>query len=136
MSRRSYITDPAHGAPAAAEGECEACIVDPAAVDAAREAVGGEQRVKALADIFGALGDPTRLRIVLALATRPLCVCDLAAVTGVTQSAVSHQLRILRGLDLVAYHREGRRAVYRLADAHVDALLRQGGEHADERVGG
>lgn len=110
-------------------------MVDEAAVVRARAAAGPPARVKAIADIFGALGDPTRLRILLALASGPLCVCDLAEVTEVSPSAVSHQLRGLRDLDLVTFQRDGRRAVYRLADDHVATLLEQGGDHADERPG-
>lgn len=74
------------------------------------------------------------MKILLALSREPLCVCDLAAITGVSASAVSHQLRILRDRDLVAFEREGRRAVYRLADAHVSMLLAQGMQHAKERA--
>ena len=84
------------------------------------------------ADIFSALSDPTRLRILRALDVGELCVCDLAAVAGVSQSAVSHQLRILRDRDLVSFRREGKRAVYRLADEHVRTLLGQGFAHARE----
>lgn len=79
------------------------------------------------------MSDPTRLRILSALACEELCVCDVAALTGVSQSAVSHQLRILRQLDLVTFERRGRRAVYRLADDHVRSLLDIGKAHADER---
>lgn len=89
-------------------------------------------RAKRTTDIFSALSDPTRFRILDALSVEELCVCDLACVTGVSQSAVSHQLRVLRDLDLVSYRREGRRAVYRLADDHVRVLIEQGLEHADE----
>lgn len=82
--------------------------------------------------IFAALADPTRVRMLLALAREPLCVCDLAGVAGVTQSAVSHQLRTLRLLDLVTWERDGKRAVYRLADDHVRVLLEIGLQHAIE----
>jgi DNA-binding transcriptional ArsR family regulator len=81
------------------------------------------------------MSDPTRLRILSALACEELCVCDIASLTGVSQSAVSHQLRLLRQLDLVAFERLGRRAVYRLADDHVRTLLEIGREHAEERGG-
>lgn len=91
------------------------------------------RRLKRMADIFSALADPTRLKILSALAERTLCVCDLAEVIGVSQSAVSHQLRLLRDRDLVAFTRDGRRAVYRLSDSHVATLLEQGREHAGER---
>ncbi len=113
--------------------ECDVVIVDEEAVAAASASLPGDLRVKALCDIFSALGDPTRLRILMALASQPLCVCDLAAVAQVSQSAASHQLRSLRDLDLVKFERQGKRAVYSLADDHVVALLAQGREHADER---
>ena len=84
--------------------------------------------------IFSAMGDPTRLRLLEALAAGERCVCDLAADSGVSQSAVSHQLRLLRDRGLVTFTREGNRAVYRLADDHVRALLVQGFAHAEEDV--
>jgi len=111
-------------------------VVDATAVARVRESLGPASSSKACSDIFGAMSDPTRLRILSALACEELCVCDVAAVTGVSQSAVSHQLRILRQLDLVAYERRGRRAVYRLADDHVRSLLDIGMAHADERAVG
>jgi DNA-binding transcriptional ArsR family regulator len=94
-----------------------------------------DPRVERTAAIFSALADPTRVRILDALGIEELCVCDLAEVCGISQSGVSHQLRLLRDLGLVAYRREGNRAVYRLADDHVLTLLAQGLEHADEVVG-
>ena len=94
------------------------------------------RELRVVAEIFGALSDPTRLRILLALAEQELCVRDLAVVARISQSGVSHQLRTLRALDLVAFRREGKRAVYRLADEHVRTLLTQGIEHASERQGG
>jgi ArsR family transcriptional regulator len=74
---------------------------------------------KALAAIYRALGDPTRLRLISALAEREFCVNDLAAALEMEQSAVSHQLGDLRALHLVRYRREGRHVFYRLDDAHV-----------------
>lgn len=88
---------------------------------------------KVLADIHDALADDTRLQILLALSSAELCVCDLAEICGISQSGVSHQLRLLRDRDLVAFRRDGKRAVYRLADEHVSALLAVGLEHAEER---
>jgi DNA-binding transcriptional ArsR family regulator len=82
--------------------------------------------------LFSAMGDPTRLRLLEALSIRELCVCDLAELSGVSQSAVSHQLRLLRELGLVAFTREANRVIYRLADDHVAVLLRQGFDHAEE----
>lgn len=82
-----------------------------------------------LAETFSAMGDPTRLRLLFALATEELCVCDLAALLGVSVSAVSHQLRLLRGLRLVKCRREGRMSYYSLDDQHVSTLLSLGLEH-------
>lgn len=82
-----------------------------------------------LAETFKALSDPTRVRIVSLLADAELCVCDLAAALHMSQSAVSHQLRTLRDLQLVRWRREGRQIFYALDDVHVCDLFRRGLEH-------
>ena len=130
MSDRSYIRE--REATDAQSDACDVVIVDESAVAHVRSGLAADWRAKRTTDIFSALSDPTRFRILNALAIRELCVCDIAAVVDVSQSAVSHQLRVLRNLDLVDYRREGRRAVYRLADEHVRTLISQGLEHADE----
>ena len=84
--------------------------------------------------LFAALGDPTRLRLLAALQAGPLCTCDLAAVLDVTESAVSHQLRGLRALRLVASDRDGRVVYHRLDDDHVAALLGVAAEHVQEEA--
>lgn len=135
MSRRSDDTRE----PGTVAGEdlarCDVESVDGEAVEIVLAATPGDRHVAALSQVFSALGDPTRLRILTALGVRELCVCDLAAVVGVSQSAVSHQLRTLRQLDLVSYRRKGKQAIYRLADDHVRTLLEQGDEHVEERLG-
>lgn len=78
------------------------------------------------AEVFGLLSDPTRARIVYALALEELCVCDVAAVVGLSVSAASHQLRRLRDRGVVAYRKEGRLAFYRLSDERVRGLLESG----------
>ena len=83
-------------------------------------------------DIFSAMGDRTRLGLLAALARGERCVAELASDSGVSQSAVSHQLRLLRDRGLVACSRDGNRAIYRLADDHVRTLLAQGLAHAEE----
>jgi len=88
-----------------------------------------DQSFASLADMFKALSDPTRLRIVSLLAEAELCVCDLAAALGMEQSAVSHQLRTLRDMHLVRRRREGRRIFYALDDEHVADLFQRGLEH-------
>lgn len=85
-----------------------------------------------MADIFKALSDPGRLKIVTALSVCELCVCDLAAVCGSSESAVSHQLRILRNLKIVRYRREGKIVFYRLDDDHVKSLISQSLQHVKE----
>jgi DNA-binding transcriptional ArsR family regulator len=82
-----------------------------------------------LAEIFRALGDPTRLRVISLLAQAEFCVCDLAAALDVSQSAMSHQLRTLRDLRLVRRRREGRQVFYTLDDEHVADLFQRGLEH-------
>ncbi|WP_457555413.1 ArsR/SmtB family transcription factor [Candidatus Pyrohabitans sp.] len=85
-----------------------------------------------VADIFKILGDPTRVRILHALSLREMCVCDLSALLEMSQSAVSHQLRILRNARLVKYRREGKVVYYSLADEHITKLIKVGVEHASE----
>jgi len=82
-----------------------------------------------LAEVFAALSDPSRVRLLAALAESELCVHDLAAVLGMTQSAVSHQLRLLRALHLVRFRKEGRIVYYALDDEHIRDLLERGLEH-------
>ena len=114
------------------ETGCCAKIVDAQAVERVRARLASDARTGRTVGIFSALADPTRLRILDALSAEELCVCDLAEVCGISQSGISHQLRLLRDRGLVAFTREGNRAVYRLADDHVRVLLAVGLEHADE----
>jgi len=82
-----------------------------------------------LAEFFNALGDPTRVRIISALSAGELCVCDLAATLGMSQSAISHQLRLLRQLRLVKRRKAGQMAYYTLDDEHVSTLFHEGMDH-------
>lgn len=110
----------------------DACAVDhlhPDSMRHARAALPDRETAGDLAALFAALGDPTRVRLLAALAAAPLCVCDLAAVLGMTQSAVSHQLRLLRSLGLVRARREGKLVWYALDDDHVHDLLAIGFAH-------
>jgi DNA-binding transcriptional ArsR family regulator len=91
-----------------------------------------EDKVISLADLFKTLGDSTRVKILYALSLKELCVCDIAAVIGISDSAVSHQLRVLRGQKLVKFRREGKVLYYSLNDDHVSALFAQGLEHVLE----
>ena len=94
-----------------------------------------ERSVTVIAETFRVLGDPTRIRILDALAVGELCVCDIAAVVGMSESAVSHQLRLLRSMRLVRTRRAGRQVFYTLDDQHILQLLRLAATHADEPAG-
>jgi len=83
-------------------------------------------------EILKVLGDPTRLRIVLALAKEELCVCDLSVIAQVSVSAVSHQLRLLRGQRLVNFQKKGKMVYYSLADEHINSIVDMAMEHANE----
>jgi ArsR family transcriptional regulator len=82
-----------------------------------------------LAETFKTMGDPTRISIIQSLSLQELCVCDLATVLEMTQSTVSHQLRILRNLKLVKFRKEGKMVYYSLDDEHIINLFREGLEH-------
>ena len=88
--------------------------------------------VRDVAETFRILGDPTRVRILDALAGGELCVCDIASLAEISESAVSHQLRLLRGMRLVRPRRAGRLVYYALDDQHIIELLRQAHTHVEE----
>jgi ArsR family transcriptional regulator, lead/cadmium/zinc/bismuth-responsive transcriptional repressor len=88
--------------------------------------------VQEIAATFGVLGDPTRVRILDALSAGELCVCDIATLAGISESAVSHQLRLLRGMRLVRARRAGRQVFYTLDDQHIVELLRLAVTHVQE----
>ena len=89
-------------------------------------------KAQQMAFVFGVLADPNRLRLLSALASQELCVCDLAALTKMTESAVSHQLRLLLVMRLVSYRREGRNVYYNLADNHIINLYRNEADHLNK----
>jgi DNA-binding transcriptional ArsR family regulator len=89
-------------------------------------------RAQRMAEFFSVLSDPHRLKLLSALAQQELCVCDLAAIVKMGESAVSHQLRVLRSQRLVRYRRQGRNVYYSLADDHVMILYSAVADHLDE----
>ena len=99
-----------------------------------RQALIPAESASALAETFRALGDPTRVRILDALSRAELCVCDIATLLSLGESAVSHQLRLLRSLRLVRSRRAGRMVFYALDDAHILRLFAQGLEHVEEAM--
>ncbi|HHV38490.1 MAG TPA: winged helix-turn-helix transcriptional regulator [Tepidimicrobium sp.] len=112
---------------------CSGYATDENTLNAIKNSLYGEDVIYDLSQIFKALGDPTRLRILYVLSKRPLCVCDIAYLLDMTQSAISHQLRFLRNLRLVKFKREGRMLIYSLDDEHVLELFNQGLEHVQHR---
>ena len=111
---------------------CQDKVLHQTQVEQAIKNIPDSVTLQSLTDIFKALSEPSRLKIVTALATCELCVCDLAAVSKSSESAVSHQLRILRNLKIVRYRREGKIVFYRLDDDHVKSLISQSIEHVQE----
>lgn len=111
---------------------CDLVQIDLARVRKIRSELVAPDAVQGLAETFDAIGDPTRVRILDALSHGELCVCDLAAVLGLSQSAVSHQLRLLRGIRLVRPRREGRVVFYSLDDQHIISIFRQTLQHVQE----
>ncbi len=111
---------------------CDVFVADADKVARVRAALVSEDQVSALAETFRVLGDPTRVRLLDALSHAELCVCDLATLLRLSESAVSHQLRLLRGMRVVRARREGRMVFYSLDDQHVVALLHQGLRHVEE----
>jgi ArsR family transcriptional regulator, lead/cadmium/zinc/bismuth-responsive transcriptional repressor len=112
---------------------CETNLIHEDRVRAATAALINNEAAAGLADVFQALADPTRLKIVSALLTSELCVCDLSAVLGMTQSAISHQLRLLRALGVVKNRKEGRIVYYALDDDHIRDLFERGLAHYQHR---
>jgi len=105
---------------------------DPTALERARTRLLSSDVVGSVAEVFKLLGDPTRVRMLDALTLGERCVCDLAALVGLSESAVSHQLRLLRGARLVRVRRAGRLAYYSLDDHHVIGLLHDTRRHVEE----
>jgi DNA-binding transcriptional ArsR family regulator len=116
---------------------CASPCVHPAAVAAARAAVPAGDALDSMTSMFRLLGDVTRVKLLFALLdVGEMCVCDLAATVAVSESTVSQSLRLLRTAGVVVGRREGRLVYYRLADAHVRALLDLSQEHVSHPAGG
>lgn len=108
---------------------CEENIIHRDSIDKVEEKMISDGDILNLSELFKALGDPTRIKILYALSLSELCVCDIASIIGMSQSAVSHQLRVLRNLRLVKYRKEGKTVYYSLDDEHVNNLFTHGLEH-------
>ena len=112
--------------------DCPCTVIHEQIVNEVRAGLPKDGETARLAVFFRVFGDETRLRIMWALDRHEMCVCDIAALLGMTKSAVSHQLRILREADLVRTRREGKIIFYRLSDGHVSELFERAVEHIEE----
>jgi ArsR family transcriptional regulator len=130
----SHIRSATFVASTATGDACEAPHLDPRGALARREDLMPPRAVEALAETFRVLGDPTRVRILDAIAGGELCVCDIASLIGISESAVSHQLRLLRGMRLVRARRAGRLVFYTVDDQHILELLKQVVTHVKEEL--
>lgn len=111
---------------------CDSLVVHDDIIENVQQRMPDESTMKELADFYKVFGDATRIRILCVLLQQEVCVCDLAAILGMTQSAISHQLRILKQMKLVKNRREGKTVFYSLADGHIQTIISQGMEHIAE----
>jgi ArsR family transcriptional regulator, lead/cadmium/zinc/bismuth-responsive transcriptional repressor len=111
---------------------CLGQIVHPDILDTVQQGMPDEETMLTMADLFKLFGDGTRVKILCALSQSEMCVCDLTVLLGLTQSAVSHQLRLLKQSRLVNTRREGKMIYYALNDDHIDQIFAQALEHARE----
>jgi DNA-binding transcriptional ArsR family regulator len=111
---------------------CDFYQVHDDVVKAVKEKMPDEDELYDLAEIFKVFGDSTRIKILYVLFEQEMCVCDIAQLLNMTQSAISHQLKILKQSRLVKNRREGKAVFYSLADGHVRSIINQGLEHIEE----
>ena len=111
---------------------CDCSVIHHEVVDRVSSEMLEEEKFQRVSSYFKLLGDPTRIKIIWALYQHEMCVCDIAQLLGMTQSAISHQLRALKYARLVKARRDGKTVFYSLADDHVCRILSQGMEHICE----
>lgn len=111
---------------------CQETQTHPSRIETVKKLLPADEVLYDLAELFKIFGDSTRVKILYALLESELCVCDIAKLMEVSQSAVSHQLRVLKNSKLVKFRREGKTVFYSLADDHVVRILSQGMEHLEE----
>ena len=112
---------------------CKTTVIDQHKVNRVNNLLPTNRDIIELTETFKVLGDPTRLRIVLALSMEEeLCVCDLATIINISVSAISHQLRLLKGMKIVTYRKEGKMVYYSLDDYHIENLINEATNHIKE----
>lgn len=112
--------------------QCEYLCVHDDVVEKVNDNMPPDEILYDLAELFKVFGDSTRIKILYALFESELCVCDIAQLLGLTQTAVSHQLRVLKTNKLVRFRKEGKNVFYSLSDEHVRLIINQGMEHVEE----
>lgn len=112
---------------------CDCNVIHEEIVHKVRETMPEEERLYDLAELFKVFGDTTRIKIINALFTSEMCVCDIAVLLNMTQSAISHQLRVLKQARLVKYRRDGKIVYYSLDDEHIKQIFDQGLLHITEK---
>lgn len=111
---------------------CEYMHVHEDIVEQVEQVMPDEQQLLDLSEFFKVFGDSTRIKILYVLSQSEMCVCDIATLLQMGQSAISHQLRVLKQMRLVTFRKEGKTVFYSLADAHIQTILAQGMEHISE----
>ena len=112
--------------------KCEEEVSNIELVNQVKASLLTDEKIFDLAELFKVFGDSTRMKIINALMNQELCVCDIALITNSTPSAISHQLRVLKQMQLVKFRREGKIVFYSLSDSHIENILSQGMEHISE----
>ena len=114
------------------EGVCEFMHVHEEIVEKVEKVMPDEQQLLDLSEFFKVFGDSTRIKILYVLSQSEMCVCDIASLLQMGQSAISHQLRVLKQMRLVKFRRDGKTVFYSLSDSHIQTILAQGMEHISE----
>lgn len=114
------------------EDICEINIIHQDIVENVKNVMPQDDLIYDLAEFYKVFADSTRMKIIYALMENELCVCDIAAIVGTTQSAISHQLRILKQAKLVKYKKDGKVVYYSLNDEHIAEIVKKGREHIEE----
>ncbi|MEY8338992.1 metalloregulator ArsR/SmtB family transcription factor [Lachnospiraceae bacterium 62-35] len=112
--------------------KCDLISVHQNIIDQVNQVMPAEEELEDLADFFRVFADITRIKILYLLSQSEMCVCDIASLLNMGQSAISHQLRFLKQMRLVKYRREGKTVFYSLSDSHIQTILAQGMEHVEE----
>jgi DNA-binding transcriptional ArsR family regulator len=114
------------------DGICDIQCINENSVRGVRSQMLQDETFQLISDNFKVLSDPTRVKILYALIQKEICVCDLAAVLDMTDSAVSHQLRLLRDKDLVKFRKEGKMAYYSISNPHIIEMIKMGSNHTEK----